>query len=688
MMLFIRMIAIVLMTVLLGACSSGGGSSSSISTPVPGGSVTTTLSIAKATLTSYGTTTVKAVFMDSGKPIQGLNVTFSGISDLATFNPSDGQAITDETGTATVLMTATNSTGVGQVTVTATVKGNIVKQLAPFYVNTPALHLGNLTYNNTVTRGGSLVVSADILDSNGNLYTAQNIDVYFNANYGHFVADNNVGKVRSSAGKVTTTYFSDFARTSAAAFVDSFTLTLGSSVLSGNITINPPAAVNIIYTTSLPAKTTLAYNESMAIYFKVVDADGIGSQGKQVSFAFTSPPTTVGHGATIQATTVTTDYQGYATAVVKAGRVPATLLITAYLGNSTTSTTAPTAVSSVITVGPATAALISSPTVADTLVFNGSKTIVFNVKDYQGVNLPNQLVTFSVVDVAGVASTNATVQSASAYTDASGNATALLLAKTVPTVVRVKAVSNSISAFSSDMTISNGTATTLSVKVATPNITSWTTIGSAKVLVNPASETAVTITATDALGNAAAGLLVFVSTDGGAIKETPAACTTGASGSCSVTWINSKPELPATGLATVTATSSGATSGTGTIIMSSAEALIDTSSCAAAMPITAPATTATQSCFVLVSDINGKPLGSGSTVAISVAGAGLTPGTYSVTPTSYTVPVSSSISVIPITITKSAAGDGALSVTATSHAVVTGTTLNIVTPGTPLNLTD
>lgn len=402
-MLLIRMIAVFVITAILGACSGGGGSRTSISTPVPGGSATTTLTLTKTSLASNETTTVKATFLDRGKPLQGLVVNFSTSSHLASFTPLSGQATTDVTGTAIVQMTTTNATGVGQVTVAATVNGTPVTQIAPFYLNTPPLHLGNLTYNNSVTRGGSFVVSADILDANGNLYTDQDVDVYFEANYGRFVVDNNVGKVRSAAGRVVTTYFTDFADypgTSASAFADSFTLTLGSSTLTGNLIINPPAAVNIGFSTSLPAKIALGYNETMTFTFRVVDIEGMPAPDKQVSFVINS--TTSGHGATLQSSSVTTDRFGYATAVLKAGRVnvPA-IWVKAYLGSSTDQT-APYTTSSVITISPVVnSILVTAPAGATTLQNGQTLTISFKVTNISGQVVPNRVVDFELLNLDG-----------------------------------------------------------------------------------------------------------------------------------------------------------------------------------------------------------------------------------------------------------------------------------------------
>ncbi len=451
-MLLIRFIAVLIVTTMLGACSGEGGSGTSISTPIPGGSSTTKLTITKTSLASNETTTVKATFLDGGKPVQGLAVNFATSSHLAIFNPLNGQATTDVTGTAIVQMTTTNSTGVGQVIVTATVNGTPVTQIAPYYLNTPPLHLGNLTYNNSVTRGGSFVVSADILDVNGNLYTDQDVDVYFEANYGRFVADNMVGKVRSADGRATTTYFTDFTDypgSSASAFADSFTLTLGSSTLTGNVTINPPAAVNIGFSTSLPAKIALGYNETMTFTFRVVDIEGIPAPDKLVSFV------TSGSGATLQASSVTTDRFGNATAILKAGRVNvASIWVKAYLGSSADSN-APFTTSSVVTISPvAYNIFVTDPAEATSLANGQSMSITFKVTDITGnLPVPNRIVDFELLNLDGTPAdiTLAFINNSSGTTGADGTVTiklqSILNAPTDSQVV-IKATIDNISALS------------------------------------------------------------------------------------------------------------------------------------------------------------------------------------------------------------------------------------------------
>ncbi len=660
-MTLIRLLTILVLMVVLGACG-GGGSSGSITTPVPGGSATTTLTITKTNLYSTtsapASTTVRAVFVSNGVPIANLPVTFSATPGLVTFSPADGVVTTDVNGTATVVMTGLPTTGVGQVKVSATVNGALVEQYAPFYLNSPSLHLDKMTFTSPITRGGSTTVEFGIYDSDDNLYTQQDLEIYMNnsSGWGAFVVDNPINRVRSSGGKVKVTYATVTGGLTSPVS-DTITATLGSSILTKTITINPLSATNISYLYQLPVSTSVDYNGSTSFVFQVTDVNGTGLPNQNVDFTISGTSA----GSTLQASSAVTDQSGRVTAVLKAGTTATTLWVTATLRGVGVASQ-----SAVITIGPKTVGQISSSTAADTLAFSGSKTISFNVKDANGSNLPNQLVSFSVVDIAGVASTNATLQNTSAYTDNSGNVSVVLNAKTVPSVVRVKATSGSVNGYSNNMTISSGTATSLTVATTDVNITTWSSLdnGATKSLINPTAETGVTITAKDALGNAVVGLLVNVATTGGAFKNGTNTCTTGATGTCSVTWINSNPTIPATGLATITASSTGVTSGTGTIIMSSAQSKI-TENCTTAMPAPYPAT---QSCTVMVTDLLGHAMGNGATGTISVTNG---TGAYAVSPTTFAVTSGSGITLVPIVVTKTAAGTGTLSATTTSSGIIT-----------------
>ena len=419
---------------LLAGCSSGG-SSNSIETPTPEGTITSTLTISATSLSPDEVTTVKALFTSKGAPLAGIAVNFSATPGLASFIPLSGLVITNSAGEASVQMrAASNRTGVGQVTVMATVNGSTVAQIAPFYVDTKSLKLANLTMtSSSITIGGSTVVTVDIRNPDGTLYTAQNLDVYFTATNGWFLTDNSVGKVRSSGGQASATYYSYGSTTYG--FTDTIKVTLGASVIYGYLTVNPLSAVNISYVSSLPDKTGLNYNEAISIKFKVVDSGGNVSSGKIVDFAISGTAA----GSILEAYSGITGIDGTVTAVLTAGSVNTKLWLTATLRGVGSKAESP-----VIFIAPAASNIsVISPTSAAAIDVNQTMTISFNVTDITGlIPVPNQAVSFSVLDITGQPSTAAAVQNTSVVTDNNGVATTTLVSLSNGTIMVRAAISS------------------------------------------------------------------------------------------------------------------------------------------------------------------------------------------------------------------------------------------------------
>jgi len=450
---------------LLAGCSSGG-SANSINTPTPTGTVTSTLTIAATNLSPDESTNVKALFTSNGEPLAGITVYFSATPGLATFTPLTGMAITNSAGEATIQMRAANNkTGVGQVTVTAAVNGTTVSQVAPFYVDTKSLKLANLTMtSSSITIGGSTVVTVDIRNPDGTLYTAQNVDVYFTSTNGWFLTDNAVGKVRSSGGQASATYYS-YGVTSSK-FTDTIKVTFGASTLTGYITVNPLSAVNISYVSSLPNKTGLNYNEAISIKFKVVDSEGNISPGKTIDFAIAGTPA----GSTLQSTSAITGIDGTATAVLTAGNTNTKLWLTATLRGVGSKAESP-----VIYVAPAASNItVISPTSAAAMDVNQTMTVSFSVTDITGlIPVPNQAVSFSVLDITGQPTTAAAVQNTSVVTDNNGVATTTLVSLANGTIMVKASISTGRYAQTGIITIKGLVAT----RIVLTSPTSTSTIG-------------------------------------------------------------------------------------------------------------------------------------------------------------------------------------------------------------------
>lgn len=431
-----KFLALFSLSILLGACG-GGGSSGTIVTPVPGGSVTTTLSIDKTSLdpATSETTKVTAVFTDNGKPLAGMPVTFSATPGYATFNPADGKVYTDDTGKASiVLQIATNppADGVAQLTVSAVVNGANVTQTTPFYVNKTSLKLATpAPYSSRLTAGSSTTISVQIVDSNGVPYpTPSGVDVYFSAERGSFIADNMVGKVRSnSAGVALVTYVPPYSTSTQV--TDTITATLGSAVTRTTVTIDPRQAANIQYASAVPAKTTFGFNQPITVSYRVTDSQGTALPNVPVTFSISGTSA----GATIIPSAVSDAY-GYVSTTLTTGSSQTMLWITAKLADGTT---AQSAVFSVTASGMSLSITPVTPAAPTTMASNANLPVSFKVVDSAGAAVAGQGVTLSVIDSLGNTSSAATLQQTSVVSDAQGNIATTLVSKTTAANLWVKA---------------------------------------------------------------------------------------------------------------------------------------------------------------------------------------------------------------------------------------------------------
>jgi hypothetical protein len=543
MKLLIRLLALLTLSMLLGAC--GGGSSGSTLGVLPSADSGSTITLERTSLAAGDEITVSAKVNSSfGIPAAGVAVTFSATPGLATVIPT--QATTDISGMAyTRLRVASTATGVGQVTFSATVNGVLVQKTTNFYVNLPSLQLTDpYGYASTVTVGQTTTIYINVLDAAGQPYTSQPVDVTFTSTYG------SLSSTKVSTGTTGTALVQYSKNSSISTYItDTLTANIGSSTKTFQITVNPLAASNISYTSA--SKTTLTYGESASVYYRVTDSRG-----------------------------------GY---------------------------------------------------------------------------LPNQAVKFYLVDMSGVAvpTTTATLQASSATSDSYGSVTAVMLTKTVPATVKVKAtvLSDTIAALSAPLTITQAvpSGSVLTLSVPKLNIETYKANGD----IDTGVTNAITATLVDNMGNPIANSPITFSTTGGTLSALT--CTTDSTGKCSsVTWTNNVP-VPSAGIAVITATtpkSDGTSLSTTTSIVMATSTATITNSCSSPTTVL---DSSSITCNVKVTDSNGNIMPQGTTVKftfVTTSGGG---GTFSTTTGTYTFPNSNAAGgiTLPVVISKDAAGGGA-----------------------------
>ncbi|VXC07803.1 hypothetical protein [Massilia sp. 9I] len=344
-----RWTAIGLAAAILTACGGGGGNpgttgSGSGGTGSGGTPVTadpkvnialTDASGANVTLLSGAqSATVKAsVLTAAGKPAAGVIVQFTtSTSNLVSFTPDTGSALTDANGIATVTVRPAGVTSAGALSVTATavVEGKTASASTNFTVGAASLTVGSLSFSPAptgrlpafgtaalaipVTTGGQPASAAP-----GLVLTSQ------------CVADGTATLVPGSFanGVQTATYTNKGCLRGR----DIITVSIGSSIQTIGIDVDPANIGAIQFTGSSVTGSSIVLKgsggqgrqEAAQISFKVVDQQGTGLAGVDVSFSAT---TNTG-GLTVSPTRATTDAAGNVSTTVSSGTIPTPVRVNA-----------------------------------------------------------------------------------------------------------------------------------------------------------------------------------------------------------------------------------------------------------------------------------------------------------------------------------------------------------------------
>lgn len=287
---------------------------SPIASPIAAGApatVTVTLKDAAATAVPYAVVTFK-------------------VADptLATLTPTNGTALTNASGIATITLTAgISSSGASTLTAAAQVGSAAVTSSAGFSVGAASVTLSNMVFGvNPLSAFGTTSVAVTV----GGVPATTPITV----NFSSVCASSGKATVSSSAitvGGVATGSYRD----NGCAGTDTVTATVSGSSLTGNLAVTPPAIGSLQYISASP--TTIALKgiggvETSQVTFKVVDAGGNPLSGQKVSFGLS---TTIG-GITLTPagapSTAISDNNGLVVITVNAGVVSTPVRVTATTG--------------------------------------------------------------------------------------------------------------------------------------------------------------------------------------------------------------------------------------------------------------------------------------------------------------------------------------------------------------------
>ncbi|MES2151683.1 MAG: Ig-like domain-containing protein [Pseudomonadota bacterium] len=335
-----RWLAVLACSVLLAACGGGGGNPGSTtgvgtggSTTPPAANPTLVMSIVDgsgATITSLSggqSATVKVKLTDSLGAIAPAAIVNFAASDtnLVSFTPVSGSALTDATGVAVITIKPTSATSAGAVSITATAtvsaktataSANIAVGAAPLTIGTLSLNpvqvgklpaFSTVSLNIPITSGGQPATSVTGLNLNSLC-----------------VGDGTATLVPGALanGVQTATYTNNGCLRGN----DTITVSIGTS--SQSIALGVDAA-NIgtiqfvgsdLQGTSIVLKGSggLGRKEAALLTFRVIDQNNNGLAGVDVSFS----ATTYTGGLTVAPTKGTTDATGKVTTTVSSGTIP------------------------------------------------------------------------------------------------------------------------------------------------------------------------------------------------------------------------------------------------------------------------------------------------------------------------------------------------------------------------------
>lgn len=334
----------------LTACGGGGGSAGT--TLGSGGSAsatpgTPTLVIelrdaanAVTNVVSGAGVTARATVKDaSGVVLAGKLVTFTGDAALIKFSPASGQVLTDASGVATIQVSPASLTAAGAGTLnvaTAIGESALTKafdfQLSASNVALTALDVGS----GALAAFGNRAVSV-IATINGVAAANTPVQVTFQASCGLV---NPATVTTDNTGKAATTYSANSIACSGSNVSISASAP-GAVPLQGTVAVQAPQATNVEFVSATPQLIYLTGSGGATqsrLSFRVVDSSGTALQNQSVQLSLI---TNSGTGVSLNAVgntspvTLTSDASGLVSVAVFSGTVPTSVQVRAVLTANT-----------------------------------------------------------------------------------------------------------------------------------------------------------------------------------------------------------------------------------------------------------------------------------------------------------------------------------------------------------------
>jgi hypothetical protein len=437
MMQFMRILCGMLFAALMTACGGGGGSAGAVpgavtppaAKPTVSVDIITTSGAVTSTVNSATTTFARATVLDAlGAKVQGTVVTFSTSSGLAAFSPSNGTALTNADGVATVQILPASSTsgGAGVLNANASVGGVAATQGQYSYQvpqgtpDTPTARVADfalLLDRSTLSNGGTSTAKLTVVtvDSSNNVVAGAAVAVATDAR-SIFTPGGTVTDAQGQyTGQIGIGTDKSDRQITATVTVNGMTKKTTLRVIGSKITLQA--------TPSAPMP-----GQAVALTATLVDSAGNPIPSSSIRFGGTI--------ASLQNVTTTTDLSGVATQAFIAPSTAGVYTITA-TGSGVVSSeyqlqVFTSAVPAAVIPAGASPSLSPNPTV---LAVNSpgttSSRATLRFLFLDGSNKPVQNVRVRFVDTTtGLAAVGASISSGTSllYTDASGTATAEYIA--------------------------------------------------------------------------------------------------------------------------------------------------------------------------------------------------------------------------------------------------------------------